>query len=235
MRPYSLSNLALAAALATLLAACGGPELARPEAPVVAPEAPRVPAEPPAPAQPEAPVPPPEPEAPAVAPVGDVPASETLPLDPVTGVPSAEEVIEPRPACRIAADPIGCEKRNRASERALAECQGVEARQKGDCMRDAMVRNEDCTQSRAVALCEARKYAYDTCRGTYGKERRQCLLDAMPLDDCSTAKTKSLVERCEASKKALATCAIFEEGNDRRSCMYKEMAPFLKDDKSAGD
>jgi hypothetical protein len=223
----SLAKPLLALLAAALLAACAGPELAKPV------PAERVVLPAPVPRAPESPPPAPEPPS-EVGTIGDLPPVEAVPLMPPPLSTEDGEIV-PRPGCRLAADPIACEKRQRASEQALAECQGVAPHQKGDCMRDAMVRNEDCSQSRSVRLCEARKYAYQTCRGTYGKERRQCLVDAMPLDNCATAKGQKAIERCEASKKALAVCKVFEDGLERRACLYRELAPFIAEDAKRGE
>jgi hypothetical protein len=208
-----------------LLAACGGPTLVQP--PVAPAPLPPVETMPPPAVKPQAETPPPGPE---IGTIRDLPMPESTPLEiPTAPALPPDEQIEPRPGCRLAADPIACEKRHRASELALAECQGIDPQRKGDCMRDAMVRNEDCSRSRAVALCEQRKYAYDTCRGTYTKERRQCLIDAMPLDDCTKAKVQSAIDRCEASKKAMDVCKVFDDGIERRTCLYQELKPFLEE------
>lgn len=225
-------RLALLASITTFLAACGGPTLIQQPEPAPAPVEQAAP--PPEPPTPPVEVAPPGPE---VGTIGEVPVPEAVPLEPLPQAAPLppDEQIEPRPGCRITADPIQCEKRHRASEAALAECQGIDPRLKGDCMRDAMVRNEDCSRSRAVALCEQRKYAYDTCRGTYAKERRQCLVDAMPLDDCEKAKVQSAIDRCEASKKAMDICKIFDDGMDRRECLYKELPTLLQEQEKKKD
>ena len=224
----NIRNRLSIALAALLLAACGGPALVQPPA---APAPVTTPAAAPEPV-PVTPLPPveEEPTGPEIGTIRNIPVPEAIPLDlPTVPVLPPDEQIEPRPGCRLASDPIACEKRHRASELALAECQGIDPQRKGDCMRDAMVRNEDCSRSRAVSMCEARKYAYDTCRGTYTRERRQCLIDAMPLDDCTKAKVQSAIDRCEAAKKAMDVCKVFDDGIDRRTCLYTELTPFLEE------
>ncbi len=83
----------------------------------------------------------------------------------------------------------------------------------------------DCSLAPNPAACtahrEARKQAYEACKGMVGPERRQCMHAQMQSFDCAKAGNP---QQCEARKMAYKACQG-QVGPAFRQCVQQQMPP----------
>lgn len=147
-------------------------------------------------------------------------------MEPGTGRDGAKA--ERKIDCSRAPDPKACEerraRRQAALDQARAACQGKTGPDHRICIRETMVRAEDCPTARDPARCEARKKAHEACRDKTGPQHKSCLREMTPPRDCSKAPNP---QRCEASRKAREACRD-KHGAERKTCMQAQMPPPVK-------
>jgi hypothetical protein len=76
----------------------------------------------------------------------------------------------------------------------------------------------DCTKSGNPQQCEARKQAYQECKGETGPQFRQCVQKKMPPPDCAKSADP---KRCELNSKAREACKD-KIGPDHKTCLRQQ-------------
>jgi len=127
--------------------------------------------------------------------------------------------------CPQANDPAACEAhraaRQEARKKANEACKDLAGTDRRQCMKEAMIAQEDCSKAPNPGHCEAWKKAAETCKDKTGPAMRDCMQANRPVPDCKQATDP---KRCELVQQAYEACKE-KIGPERQQCMREQRKP----------
>lgn len=121
--------------------------------------------------------------------------------------------------CSQAPNPAACQERREARAKLMEACRDKAGAERRQCMHEQRMAATDCAKTGDPQRCEARKQAYEGCKGQDRAGMRQCMEQKMPPVDCSKAGNP---QRCEQHQKAREVCKD-KAGPEQRACLRQQL------------